>query len=148
MEENEYRSLYHEINELRCVFEKAILRQCCQCSVARHFNLAERIGVACTQTAAQQLCTDFLKTMHTKSAFAVHAEPGDAPLPHAREIKIQCGSIIGLQQELLHTDDAGTRDIHALLSQALEQYDAIEALPYEQVIRGVANYEGRRRKKR
>ena len=47
MEEDEYRSRYAEINEHRCVFEKAINARRCNCSKSRRFMLAGREGVAC-----------------------------------------------------------------------------------------------------
>lgn len=149
MDEDNYRSTYHEFNELACVFEKAVLHQCCHCHRAKHFNLAERIGVACTSKTAQHRCRDFLELMRQKSSFALQlATPDTGPLPHARQIKIQCGGIIGIQAALRDSEDPGSRDVDQLLDLALENYQALPALPFDLMVRSVTKYEARKRRKK
>lgn len=146
MDETNYRSTYREINDLPCVYEKAILQQCCQCHRARHFNLAERIGVACTNTAEQKRCQVFLELMQQKSVFALQLPGQDGTdLPHAKKIKIQCGGIIGLQSLFPGTDPE--KDVSALLDESLHRHKDLQSLPYEELVRSVVSFEGRRRKR-
>lgn len=145
MDEDNYRSTYREFNELPCVFEKGILQQCCKCHLARHFNLAERVGVACNSGAAQQQCRSFLSIMQDKSVFALQLTPSaDGKLPHAKKIKIQCGGINGLQ--MLDGATQMDKDVNQLLNHAFEQYGDMERLPYEEIMRSVVTFEGRKRR--
>jgi len=145
VDEDNYRSTYREFNELPCVFEKGILQQCCKCHLARHFNLAERVGVACNSGAAQQQCRSFLSIMQDKSVFALQLTPSaDGKLPHAKKIKIQCGGINGLQ--MLDGATQMDKDVNQLLNHAFEQYGEMEQLPYEEIMRSVVTFEGRKRR--
>jgi len=147
MDEDNYRSAYREFNELPCLFEKAILQHCCKCRLARHFNLAERVGVACSTTTAQEQCREFLSIMQDKSIFALQLTPSaDGKLPHAKKIKIQCGGIVGLQ--LLDGADGMDKDVHLLLGNAVEHFGSLGQLPFEQIVRSVASFEGRKRRKK
>jgi hypothetical protein len=145
VDEDNYRSTYQEFNELPCVFEKGILQQCCKCHLARHFNLAERVGVACSSGPAQEQCREFLSTMQEKSVFALQLTPSaDGKLPHAKKIKIQCGGVNGLQ--MLHGTDQIDKDVNQLLDHAVEYYGAMQQLPYEEIMRSVVVFEGRKRR--
>lgn len=150
MDETNYRSTYSEINDLPCAFEKAILQQCCRCHKAKHFNLAERIGVACTNTDAQKQCRTFLSIMRDKSVFALQlSKVNNGKLPHAKEIKIQCGGVNGLN-ELFQDSGGGDigKDINQLLNHLIGETSEPEALPYDRIIRSVASFEGRKHRHR
>ena len=149
MEENEYRSFYHAINRERCVFEKTILSRRANCHHAHRFNLADREGVACQQQEAASLCQTTLKQMRDKALFALKLTRIDGPLPHAKEIKVQTGGLYGLQQLLGDSDTTQPiADIIALVQSALDQYGAIDALPYEEIARSIVQFEGRTRSNR
>ena len=147
MDEDNYRSTYREFNELPCLFEKGVLQQCCKCHLAKHFNLAERVGVACSSRAAQEQCREFLSIMQDKSVFALQLTPtADGKLPHAKKIKIQCGGVNGLQ--MLNRVAQMDKDVNKLLNHALEHYGNMEQLPYEEIMRNVVTFEGRKRRKK
>lgn len=147
MDEDNYRSTYRDFNELPCLFEKAVLQQCCKCHLARHFNLAERVGVACSTKVAQAQCREFLSVMQDKSVFALQLTPTeDGKLPHAKKIKIQCGGINGLQ--LLDGSTDMDKDVHQLLSNAVQHFGGLDQLPFEQIVRSVVSFEGRKRRKK
>lgn len=147
MDEDNYRSTYRDFNDLPCLFEKAVLQQCCKCHLARHFNLAERVGVACSVPAAQEQCREFLSVMHDKSIFALQLTPSeDGKLPHAKKIKIQCGGVNGLQ--LLDGSNDMDKDVHKLLGSAIEHFGSLDQLPFEQIVRSVVSFEGRKRRKK
>jgi hypothetical protein len=149
VEENEYRSFYHAINQQRCIFEKSILSRCSNCHHAHRFNLADREGVACQHNEAAAVCQSTLQHMRDKALFALKLTRIDGPLPHAKEIKVQTGGLYGLQQILGKGDsNSPIEDIFALLQSALTQYGDIQSLPYEEIARSIAHFEGRERNRK
>jgi len=149
MEENEYRSFYHAINQERCVFEKSILSRRSNCHHAQRFNLADREGVACRHPEAAMQCRSTLKLMREKALFALKLTRIDGPLPHAKEIKVQTGGLYGLQQILGECDTTQPiADITTLIQTALDRYGVIDAFPYEEIARSIAQFEGRTRSRK
>ena len=147
MEENEYRSIYHAINQQRCQFEKTILSRRANCQHAHRFNLADREGVACQQQQAALLCKATLEQMRNKALFALKLPRLEGPLPHAKEIKVQTGGLYGIQQLLGQGDSTmPIADIIALLQSALERYGDLESLPYPEIARSIVQFEGRSRR--
>lgn len=144
MDENEYRQTYQEFNSQPCVFERAVLRRCGVCRHAQRLNIAEREAVGCLSDAARPLCQQFLDIMHEKSLFAVKPEQSDAPLPFGKEIKIQCGALVGLQVELSMDSPV---DIHDALSRAAADHGTMANLPFENIVRHVTAFQTRRRRK-
>jgi hypothetical protein len=145
MDEDIYRETYRRLNPLPCVFEKAILRTCCRCALAQKLNLAEREAVACTRADAQNTCRSVLDTMHDNAIFAVHAPGTPGPLPHGKEIRIQCGGLLGLKQ-IMDPDSADDKiDVHALLRSALDRYGDSAHLPHQDIVRVISSYRNRRR---
>ena len=147
MEENEYRSIYHAINQQRCLFEKTILSRRANCQYAHRFNLADREGVACQQQQATELCKAMLEQMRNKALFALKLPRIERQLPHAKEIKVQTGGLYGIRQLLGQSDNASPiADIIALLRAALDRYGDIESLPYAEIARSIVQFEGRSRR--
>ncbi len=70
--------------------------------------------------------------------------PGE--LPHAANIKIQCGGLAGLQQSLTGTREVS--DIYELIDQARIEYGDFASLPYSSIVRAVSRFEGRKRRKK
>ena len=150
MEEQEYRDTYQSVNQRRCVYEKAINSRRCYCTRCHRFNLADREGVTCNSTTGNAVCTEFLNTLRNKARFSLHLTNTDSPLPHTKEIKVQIGGLLGLQ-ELLHPERAGStqvEDIIGLLDTAIERYKRLQNLPYSILVQGVAGFEGRKKRQR
>jgi hypothetical protein len=69
-------------------------------------------------------------------------------LPHAKEVKVQCGGLLGLQKEV-HDDETtgkGVQNIHGLIREAKEAFGELGGFPYPAIVRTVSEYEGRRRR--
>lgn len=150
MEEEEYRATYHALNQRRCVFEKAINSRRCNCRHSARFHLADREGVACESETGNALCLALLGTLRRKARFSLRITHADAPLPHAKEIRVQIGGMLGLQK-LLHPDLASAdsvSDINGLAGEAIDRYGRIENLPYETIVQTLVNFEGRRKRTR
>ncbi|MDH5183312.1 MAG: hypothetical protein OEX12_05420 [Gammaproteobacteria bacterium] len=152
MDETEYRDTYQTINETRCWFEKAINSRKCLCARMERFNLADREGVRCTMKEGQLQCHALLAALREKALFALQITKLDGPLPHAKEVKVQLGGMLGLQAalhpELSEADTVA--DIYACINEAIEKYTAIEQFPFVEIIKTVVQIEGRttRRKDR
>jgi hypothetical protein len=150
MEEQEYRDTYHKLNRRRCVFEKTISSRRCTCEKAQRFHLADREGIACRSAAGNALCGELLNSMRRKARFALHLTQADAPLPHAKEIKVQTGGLLGLQA-LLHPEKSGQQNIDnaiGLVDLALQRFGNLAELPYDGIIQAIVKFEGRRKRPR
>jgi hypothetical protein len=150
MEEQEYRDTYHNLNQRRCIFEKTINSRRCTCEKAQRFHLADREGIACKSAAGNALCTELLNTMRHKARFALHLTHADAPLPHAKEIKVQTGGLLGLQT-LLYPEKAAAQNIDnvlGLIDLAMQHFGGLAELPYDGIIQAIVKFEGRPRRPR
>jgi hypothetical protein len=134
-----------------CPFERALLARCAACGLARSVLLAEREAIGCQSQAASERCHAYHDALRTASRFALRAD-ASAPWPFSKEIRLQCGGLIGLRQALDEADGAGSADpaapvddADAVLQRALQRWGGLEALPYSRVIRAVIRHEPRRR---
>jgi hypothetical protein len=144
MDEAAFQAARGEINRLPCVFEKALLSRCAVCSLAVHHALAEREVVACTSPVARALCGRLAGLLREKSAFALKLADTRRILPHAMVMKIQCGGLQGLQQTL--DPEAPAPDVHRLVRLGRERHGELEELPFSEIVKGIAAWQGRRRR--
>jgi hypothetical protein len=145
MDEAAYRSARGEINRLPCVFEKALLSRCAVCQLAARHALAERETVACTSPVARAECGALSGLLREKSAFALKLTSTQRILPHAMMMKIECGGLRGLQQVL--DAEAPAPDVHKLVLLARERFGDLAALPFSEIVQGVAAFQLRKRHK-
>jgi hypothetical protein len=150
MNENEYRATYHGLNKRRCIFEKALNSRVCGCQMASRFNLADREGVACKSSPGQVLCSELIRQLRQNARFALALTRINGPLPHSREIKVQNGGLLGLQRVLSpeHQDQRKVENVFGLVAQAIEAFDTLSSLPFDEIVQSVVAYEGRRRHSR
>jgi len=146
VDENEFRSTYHSINETRCVFEKGLNARRCECRRARHFLLAGREGYRCTERLRQERCTRYLDALRHQARFTLGVPDPQGPLPHNKEIRAQIGGLEGVRR-LLSASDGAERafDVDALLSEAEQVFGSVEAIPFDALLPDVAAFQGRRR---
>lgn len=146
MEENEFKKTYRAVNNAPCVFAKAILRRCCTCSRSQKLFIAEREAVSCLSPGGRQRCEEVLEVLRDKASFALKQSHIVGPLPHAKELKVQCGGMLGLQESLTHQASELVADIHQLLEQSFEEYGSAEALPYSEVVRTITSFQPRNKR--
>lgn len=146
MEESEYKKTFRSVNDAPCVFAKAILRRCCTCSRSQKLYIAEREAIACKSPGGRQRCNEVLTVLHSKAAFALKLPKIEGELPHAKELKVQCGGMLGLQESLRHESTNIVSDIHQLLEQSFEEYGSAEMLPYSEVVRGITHFIPRKKR--
>ena len=148
MDEDNYRQAYERINTAPCAFEKGILSLKCKCKYQHMFRLADRHGVACTDSLLQQHCTAFLDHLRKQTRFIFKINI-DGPLPHNKEMKVQNGGMLGVQNLLL--GDAAKEtvdDISGLMEEAIKVYGSVESIPYNLVMPSVTNYQTRPKRKK
>jgi hypothetical protein len=150
VEEDEFRSTYHAINKRRCAYEKAILNRHCACLYAARFNLADREGVSCKSSTAQQRCIQLLDLLRNKARFVLKLKTIENPLPHTKEMKVQNGGMTGLQR-LLHpqlSSRTDVEDVAGLIDYGIKVYASIDQFPFQKITQSIASYEGRKRRPR
>ena len=150
MDAQQYREAYQSVNDRRCVFEKTINSRRCSCEKSCRFHLADREGIACKSATANALCGELLDQMRSNARFALHLTSADGPLPHAREIKVQTGGLLGLQG-LLHPEKSAADNVDnaiGLVDLAISRYGRFEALPYDIIVQAIVRFEGRKKRPR
>lgn len=142
-----FRDARKRVNPQPCAFEKALLANCVQCSLARRMNIAEREAIGCADAAQRETCLALRGLLRQHSAFALKLVHSGEPLPHAKEMKSQCGGLRGLQNVLCGSAEAGeVMGVSALVGLALERYLALDRLPFSEIMQAVAAFEVRRRR--
>ena len=150
MDEKEFKSTLQSLNPLPCIFEKTILSRNgnCQCSVK--YNVAEREIAGCKSREAQMDCLALLNLLRENAVFALRIQGISGRLPHTKAIRLQVGGLRGLKAALLpeQMEDPHIDNIHSLLQQAKGKFGDLHSLPYQQIIKSIAAYKGRRRSSR
>ena len=146
MDEDKYRETYRTVNPLQCPFEKTLNSRRCQCAKMEKIHLADRECVGCTNKQAWQNCRDFLELLRKNALFALKLTEIEGPLPHGKEIKVQNGSIIGLDK-LFNPNNGDKPDIYKLLEQAISKYQTFDKLPLDQLMQSIVNFKARATRK-
>jgi len=148
MEENEYRDTYQGYNTLPCVFERGILVRCIHCEQAQRLYIAEREAVACRSSAAHVDCETLIGLLRKNARFVLRQARVDQPLAHAKEVRVQCGGIQGLEQVLNKEQDLGltSDNIYALVREARSRFDTLQRIPLQEVVKCIASHQSRRRR--
>ena len=149
MDENEYKASYQEIAKNRCVFEKALTNNQCKCRFSQHFWLADREGYACKSHEISINCRDILKKLRENARFSLKLPAVAEKLPHNMDLRVQVGGLRGLRAVLGADEKAAlVIDIRALVEQAVQQYENMDALPYNEIVQSIASFQLRKRSKR
>lgn len=145
VDEEQYRRTYQGVITAPCPFEKAILQRVCACSRAAKCNIAEREAVNCQSPEEQETCVAFLHHLRKRANFALGLKRTPGALPHAKAIKIQCGGLLGLQNALdPFTQESRVSDVSRLINRAIKRFQEMSNIPFDQIVREVNKYKGRR----
>ncbi len=135
MDETAYRRALSTAILRACPFEKSLLTHCAACSKAEKRNIAEREIVDCNCVGAHERCIAMRDLLRNNFAFALGKSHIDGTLPHAQEMRMQCGGLKGLQFVLDGSDEVA--DVAALLAMAWQRYGELEDIPYSEIVRFV-----------
>jgi hypothetical protein len=145
MDDDAFRAARDDINRLPCVFDKALLSGCALCELSASHAIAERQIIACTSPVARVDCGQLAALLREKSAFALRLTSTQRILPHAMIMRIQCGGLQGLRQAI--DPEATTPDVRRLVLKGRERFGELTALPFSEIVQGVAAFQLRKRHK-
>ena len=147
MDENNYRQTYQQINHQRCVFEKSLQTRLTACSQSHRFCLADREGVACNLELAHKRCHALLDLLRRNANFALGITKIDTALPHNKEIRIQNGGLLGIQQALQNGTQGNCKiaDIYQLINSSIEKFHDLESLPFDEIVKFIVSYQVKKR---
>lgn len=132
MDEIVYRRILSEVHPSSCPFEKSILTNCVSCSKANKLNIAEREIVICGHADSLVHCTEYRDSLRHNFIFALGVTHIDAPMPHAMEMRMQCGGLKGLQTVL--DGNYEVNDVCDLIMRARGRFGLLTDLPYVQIV--------------
>lgn len=135
MDETAYRQALSTSIQRSCPFEKSLLTHRAACSKAEKRNIAEREIVDCNCAGAHERCITLRDLLRNNFAFALGKSHIDGTLPHAQEMRMQCGGLRGLQFVLDGNDEIG--DVAALLAMAQQRFGELEDIPFSEIVRFV-----------
>jgi hypothetical protein len=136
------------MNNARCPFEKAILSAQGNCEMATRFSQAEQTGVECRSDVARNNCATLLGLMRERARFVLKVTRTSDSLPFGKEMKVIIGGLFGLQRLMTPANGEATArvpNIHALVRQAQEIFGSLETLPYQEIVKSIAAFQGKRR---
>ena len=143
MDETAYRQIFSEVIGRPCTFEKAVLAGCVACGRSSRIQIAERDAVTCQAASSLSRCTSLHDSLHHSFAFALRKVRDDTPLPHAQEMRIQCGGLKGLQYVL--DGNSEVADVDAMLDFVLQRWGELAEIPYSEVVHAAGLcFKGRR----
>jgi hypothetical protein len=138
MDETAYRQALTSSIPRYCPFEKTILTHCAACSKAERHNIAEREVIACSNAVAHERCITLRDLLRHNFTFALDKIHIDGPLPHAQEMRMQCGGLRGIQFTLDGNDDV--HDVADLLTIAQQRYGELADLPYSLIVKRAISF--------
>jgi hypothetical protein len=142
--EDAYRQARETAIDLPCPFERALLSLCVACFKSRKLLLAEREAISCSEREANGQCKAFHEALHHNARFALHMDPNQ-PWPFGKEIRAQCGGVLGLKESLGHGEEI-LADVAELVMEGITQFQAVDRFPYSEIMRAVVHYEPRKRR--
>lgn len=150
MDESAYRSAYRAVNPVACAFEKALVAKRCFCEKAVRVNIAEREAVGCASAELAAQCGELLGLLRRNAQFAIHLAHLSGALPHPKEMKVQCGGLLGLQGvlDVEKAEAATVGNVFVLVQEAVEHFGGLDSLPYGEIVKTIAAFELRRRPER
>lgn len=146
VDEQQYRQTYRDVNPTPCPFERSILTPHCACEKSQQILIAGRESGSCTATDMQKNCQSYLRYIRSKASFTLKETRSNEPLPYGKEMKIQCGGLLGLQSIMGSDGEQSVENIYQLMSTALKQYARFDELPIEPVLKAINQFQVRRRR--
>ena len=142
--EDAYHGTRKNLNPTPCEFEKAVLSLCVSCKLAENHLLAERETINCHDAKAQETCVRLRDVLRTNSAFVLKITTNmDAPLPHNKDMRVQCGGLKGLQKVVNGSEEV--TNVRKLVTDVLARYVNLESLPYALIVQSISNFSIRKR---
>lgn len=125
-----------------CVFAKALLARVTTCERAARRSIGERDIVECSSVVARTDCGTLAALMHERARFALRLPRPGHLMIHAQALRLHCGGLMGLQRAL----GDPPADVHAMVGAAHERYGSLTQLPWDAIVRDIAEWQPHRRR--
>ncbi len=143
MDETNFRLRLQALQPSLCPFQQAILSTCVACARSDRVLIAEREVALCNHPDSHLRCIEMHKLLHHNFNFALAITTENHPLPHAHEMRIQCGGLRGLS--VLFSNDPGVGDVDALFQLIQERVPDFTRIDFSTVVRlAREHYQSRR----
>jgi hypothetical protein len=129
---------------LACAFARALLARQASCPLAVMALEGEAERPRCAAPVANANCGTLRALFRERATFALRLPPPGAPLPHAAELRLQCGGLRGLAEALGEAPGVPS-DVHALVARAQGVFGGLLGVPFEPVVAAIVRWEGRPR---
>lgn len=166
VEESEFKNIISQYDQQRCHFNKAILHGCAGCSRSQRVLVAEREALSCQSRVGHLRCAEVLALLREKSLFALGMTQPNVPLPHGKEMKVECGglqalAVLASSQDIreippdiqdiapdIQEIAPDVQDIDTMLQVVIRRYGSLSDIPMTEVVRSVSRYSLRKRSNR
>jgi len=129
------------------VFAKAVLARQGACPLATMELVGEAERPTCATPVANANCRTLHALLRERATFVLRLPPPATPLPHAAELRLQCGGLRGVAAALGEPETAPA-DIHALVARARDAFGGLLGIPFATVVAAIVRFEGRGRSAR
>jgi hypothetical protein len=129
---------------LACAFAKAVAAGAGRCPLVTLVAVGEAERPCCSAPVAHTNCRTLHALLRERSTFVLRLPPPSAPLPHAQDLRVQCGGLRGLAAAL-GDREGPTEDIHALVVRARDTFGGLLGIPFDPVVAAIARWEKRPR---
>ena len=103
--------------------------------------------IACRSQKHQQICSCVYEQLKKAGLAEFEYEDDLEQVPHGIWSKIQFGGLLGLHELVANDGSEAIKNIVKTVERAIEQYGALEQIPYNQTLASMKKYKTRRRKK-
>lgn len=124
-----------------CVFAKALLARAATCELSQRRAIAERDLLECTSPVARINCGTLAALLHERARFALRLPAPAHPLIHSQSLRLQCGGLAALRQELAVTGS----DVHRMVAAAQEKHGSLTELPWTAIVAAIVAWQPRGR---
>ena len=133
----------------RCVFALPQIAEDFSCQYGELVTRRAGPDIACSSDRMCQLCSNLYEQFKIAGLAAFEYEDDLTQVPHSVWVKIQYGGLLGLQNTLdLQAGQTAVANIATLVEQAVQNYECLERLPYQDIVPVMREFRMRRRRKR
>jgi hypothetical protein len=130
---------------LACPFKKVLLSTELHCAYSARGTAAVESTLGCNCETAWRRCRDLDRLLRDGSRFALKLKDTEGPLPNGAVLRIHAGGLRGLAVML--GSDGGRGGVGALVKAAVDRYGGASRIPVRDVLREIAAYRPRRRRR-
>jgi hypothetical protein len=135
------------MEEFKCAFSNTLVTNQFGCENGEPVTRRGGPDVSCQSNEAHRRCENLFARMKSAALPAFGVEDDLLTMPHSVLVKIQFGGLLGLQRLLQASgaDSGEVKNVHALVAQAIEKFNSVEAIPCPTLVADMTAYKLRRR---